>query len=104
MKSFTSLLGAVGIITASVWAIPAQAEMASGAVLTYTCFSCHGTDGASAGGMPTIAGKSEDYILTMLKDFKQDMHSVTVMNRIAKGFSDDEIEAIAKYFATNKTD
>ena len=32
---------------------PAQAEMASGAVLANTCFSCHGTDGRSAGDMPT---------------------------------------------------
>jgi len=101
MKSLKILTGAVGIMIAGVWALPAQADMASGAVLTYTCFSCHGTDGESTGGMPTIAGKSEGYISGMLKDFKQDKHSATVMNRIAKGFSDDEIETIAKFFTQN---
>ncbi len=78
---------------------PAQAEMASGAVLTYTCFSCHGTDGKSAGDMPTIAGKSEDYITEKLKAFKSGELEATVMDRIAKGFTDDEIAALAKFFS-----
>ena len=80
---------------------PAAAEtaMASGAVLTNTCFSCHGTDGHSVGGMPTIAGKTKSYIADRLKAFKADKLEPTVMNRIAKGFSDAEIEAIASYFA-----
>jgi sulfide dehydrogenase cytochrome subunit len=78
---------------------PAQAEMASGAVLTYTCFSCHGTDGKSAGDMPTIAGKSEDYITEKLKAFKSGELEATVMDRIVKGFTDDEIAALAKFFS-----
>jgi sulfide dehydrogenase cytochrome subunit len=76
-----------------------QAEMASGAVLTNTCFSCHGTDGKSAGDMPTIAGKSEDYITQKLKAFKSGELEATVMDRIAKGFTDDEIAALAKFFS-----
>jgi sulfide dehydrogenase cytochrome subunit len=78
---------------------PVQAEMASGAVLTNTCFSCHGTDGKSAGDMPTIAGKSEDFITQKLKAFKSGEIEATVMNRIAKGFTDDEIAALAKFFS-----
>ena len=78
---------------------PAQAEMASGAVLTYTCFSCHGTDGKSAGDMPTIAGKSEDYITEKLKAFKSGELEATVMDRIVKGFTNDEIAALAKFFS-----
>ncbi len=78
---------------------PAQAEMASGAVLTNTCFSCHGTDGKSVGDMPTIAGKSEDFITRKLKAFKSGELEATVMNRIAKGFTDDEIAALAKFFS-----
>ena len=80
-------------------AAAAETAMASGAVLTNTCFSCHGTDGHSVGGMPTIAGKTKSYIADTLKAFKADKLEPTVMNRIAKGFSDAEIEAIASYFA-----
>ncbi len=87
------------IATAAFASGPAQAEMASGAVLTNTCFSCHGTDGKSAGDMPTIAGKSEDYITQKLKAFKSGEIEATVMDRIAKGFTDDEIAALAKFFS-----
>ncbi len=78
---------------------PAQAEMPSGAVLANTCFSCHGPDGRSAGDMPTIADKSEKFIAAKLKAFKSDSLDATIMNRIAKGFSDEEIAALAKFFS-----
>ena len=78
---------------------PAQAEIASGAVLANTCFSCHGTDGKSVGDMPSIAGKSEDFITQKLKAFRSDELEATIMNRIAKGFTDEEIAALAKFFS-----
>ncbi len=78
---------------------PAQAEMASGAALANTCFSCHGTDGRSAGDMPTLAGKSETFITEKLKAFKSGSLDATIMIRIAKGFSDQEIAALAKFFS-----
>jgi len=77
----------------------AMADMASGEVLANTCFSCHGTDGNSAGAMPTISGKSEQFIVDQLRAFKTADPDVTVMGRIAKGFSDDEINALAQFFA-----
>ena len=79
----------------------AQAEESRGAILANTCFSCHGTDGHSVGAMPSIAGKSADYIVDTLKRFRDDSKAATVMNRIAKGFTDAEIEALAGYFSSN---
>ncbi len=91
---------AVAFIASATFASgPVEAEIASGAVLTNTCFSCHGTDGKSAGDMPTIAGKSEDYITQKLKAFKSGELEATVMDRIVKGFTDDEIAALAKFFS-----
>ena len=77
----------------------AYAQNASPEVLANTCFSCHGTDGNSQGAMPTIAGKSSQYIVQSLRDFRSDNKQVTVMNRIAKGFSDEEIQALGRYFS-----
>ncbi len=87
------------IASAALASGPAQAEMASGAVLANTCFSCHGTDGKSAGDMPTIAGKNENFITQKLKAFKSGSLEATIMNRIAKGFTDEEIAALAKFFS-----
>ncbi|MBT3989370.1 MAG: cytochrome C [Rhodospirillaceae bacterium] len=78
---------------------PAQAQMATGEVLVNTCYSCHGTDGKSVGDMPTVAGKSKNFISKKLKDFKSGKKSSTVMMRITKGFSDSELDAIAAIMA-----
>jgi len=75
------------------------AEDPSSEVLVNTCFSCHGTDGHSAGAMPSISGKDPDYIERRLIDYREDRLQGTVMNRIAKGFSDTEIASLARYFA-----
>ena len=88
-------------VAAVAWmaGMPAQAQMASGAVLANTCYSCHGTDGRSAGDMPTIAGKTEAFSVKKLQGFKAGKLEGTVMSRIAKGFSDAEIRALAKFYA-----
>jgi len=97
MAAATALFVAAGLTAG-----PAQADMASGAVLTNTCYSCHGTDGKSAGDMPTIAGKTKAFIITKLTDAKKGTADTTVMNRIAKGFTDAEIKAIAEFFSGQK--
>jgi sulfide dehydrogenase cytochrome subunit len=88
------------IASAALASGPAEAEMASGAVLASTCFSCHGPDGKGEGGMPSIAGMSPDFIAQKLKAFKSDEIEATIMNRIAKGFTNEEISALAKFFSS----
>ena len=90
---------AAAAVIAGAAMAPAHADMASGAVLANTCFSCHGTDGQSAGAMPAIAGKSADFIIGRLQAFKSGALEATIMNRIAKGFTDDEIAALATFFS-----
>lgn len=81
-------------------------------MLADTCAGCHGTDGVSTGpATPSIAGLSEIYFTDTMAAFKSgDRHS-TVMNRIAKGYTDEEIKLMAGHFArlprattTQKTD
>lgn len=106
MKSGTMILAAGGLgVVVYLFALPAEtarADMASAVVLANTCFSCHGPDGASAGAMPSIKGKPADFIETRLSAFRDGTLPGTVMNRIAKGFSDDEIKALSRYFAGKK--
>ena len=89
-------LAAAAILAGSATAL---ADDGRGAVLINTCFSCHGTDGHSSGAMPSIDGKSADYITDTLKRFRDGSKASTVMVRIAKGFTDAEIEALAAYFS-----
>ncbi len=102
MTSARLVVAAAVLLALTASAPPAQADMASGQVLANTCFSCHGTGGKSLGEMPTIAGKSEDFIRDKLMDFKSGKLEATVMDRIAKGFSDEEIAALAEFFAAGQ--
>ncbi len=70
-----------------------------GQVLALSCTSCHGTDGKSAGIIPSIYGRSAVYLETALKAFKSGARYSTVMSRHAKGYSDEELRLIAEYFA-----
>jgi len=75
---------------------------ASGSMLGNTCAGCHGTDGVSAGPAPTIAGMSTDYLAETMKGFKSGEIRSTIMTRIAKGYSDADIDAMSEYFAGKK--
>jgi sulfide dehydrogenase cytochrome subunit len=90
--------GFVAALTISALSSPASGEMASGNIMANTCYSCHGTNGVSAGSMPTISGKSQKFIARAMKDFQSGKRKGTVMNRIAKGFSEAEIDSLSKVF------
>lgn len=78
-------------------------ELISGAsarMLAETCAGCHGTDGASVGpASPTIGGMNAEYFVEIMEGFRDDSIYSTVMGRIAKGYSDEEIAAMAGFFA-----
>jgi cytochrome c553 len=73
----------------------------SGATLAATCTGCHGPNGQSAGAIPALNGRTEADLLQAMLDFKNDRRPATMMNRHAKGFSDEEIAAMAREIATN---
>lgn len=69
-------------------------------ILARTCNNCHGLNGVSVGtSMPSIGGLSKAYLANIMKDWKYDKRGAVTMNRIVKGLSDDEIDALATYFA-----
>ena len=67
--------------------------------LANNCFTCHGPNGRSPGSMPSLWTLSADDIAKRLKDFKSGASPSTVMSRHAKGYTDAELEAVAKYIA-----
>jgi sulfide dehydrogenase cytochrome subunit len=69
-------------------------------MLADTCAGCHGTDGASTGpATPSLAGMSEIYMVDSMTAFKSGERPSTVMGRIAKGYSDEEVKLMASVFA-----
>ncbi len=101
-----ALLAVILAVSATSVAVAADAEKkpelltgASASMLGDTCAGCHGTNGASSGpATPTISGLSKDYFVETMQGFANDEIPSTVMNRIAKGYSDEELGILADYF------
>jgi cytochrome c553 len=49
-----------------------------------------------------LTGRDRAEIVKAMHDFRSGERSATVMDRIAKGFTDDEIQAIAAWYAEQK--
>ncbi len=102
-----ALLGGGLILTLS-----AQADTPSAEALAYTCVGCHGANGVSNGpATPSIAGISVDFFTENMQGYASGDIPSTIMGRIAKGYSEEEIELLANYFsqqpfapATQKSD
>jgi sulfide dehydrogenase cytochrome subunit len=64
------------------------------------CSGCHGPAGEGVGTIPPIArtmGAAE--FEAAMRQFRADQRPATIMNRIARGFTDAELAQLAAYFA-----
>lgn len=72
----------------------------SGQALAFTCAGCHGTDGSSVGpSSPSIAGMDPEVFIDAMEAYQHDERNSTIMNRIAKGYSEEQIKGMAWFFA-----
>jgi len=82
---------------------PAAAQDASRVrLLVSNCANCHGTDGRSQGGMPSLTGQAKSKLVEALQEFRSGKRVATIMHQLSKGYTDDEIELLAGYFAAQK--
>lgn len=82
----------------------AAADKHSGRNWAATCTGCHGTNGRSEGGIPGLAGLQKAYIVNAMREFKSGTRTATVMHQHAKGYTDEQVELIAEFFASQKLD
>jgi len=94
-------LAAIAAILLVAGAAQAQ-DGPSGQAMVQSCYVCHGPQGKSAEAVPPLMLGQKDFIQRQMLDFKTDRRPATIMNRIAKGYSDEQIAAIADYLATVK--
>jgi cytochrome c553 len=70
--------------------------------LAATCANCHGTNGNARGDMKSLAGVSAGKIVSALADYKSGNQPATIMHQIAKGYTDEQIQLVAAYFAAQQ--
>lgn len=94
-KSHAMFLGSVLLLGSSQLMAAPSASM-----LANTCAGCHGTNGVSTGpAAPTIAGKSATYINEVMEMYVSGERHSTIMGRIAKGYTKEEIALMADHYA-----
>ncbi len=70
--------------------------------MAQTCYVCHGPDGRSGGPVASLAGLPREHIVRQMTEFRTGRRPGTVMNRIARSYSEEQIGAIAEFIATLK--
>ena len=91
---------------AATLVLAAPAAMAQDAnlarTLAATCANCHGTNGNARGEMKPLAGLPAALIVAAITDYKNGNRPATVMHQISKGYTDEQVQLIAAYFAAQK--
>jgi len=95
VKVTAAAIGAISIAAAVV----ASAEPPAGAA---ACSGCHPASTRVTSPVTRLAGRDQAAIVKAMQDFRSGTRAGTVMDRIAKGFTDEEIQAIAAWYATQK--
>ena len=82
-------------------ALPAPAQDSPAArSLAASCAACHGTDGRSATPeVVALAGLPREHIAAQMRAFRDGARPATIMQQIARGYSDQQIDLMAEYFS-----
>lgn len=90
--------------------IPATAAaddvLGDGARLAAPCAGCHGTAGRAPAdsSMPGLAGRDAAELVVLLGAYQSGERSSEEMGRIARGYNDGEVLALAAWFAAQTPD
>jgi cytochrome c553 len=95
LKVLAAAIGFGAIAVAGV----AAAEPPAGAA---SCSGCHPASARVTSPVPRLAGLERAAIVRAMQEFRSGTRAATVMDRIAKGFTDEEIQAIAAWYATQR--
>ncbi len=63
------------------------------------CASCHGPEGISMNPLwPNLAGQKDQYLIKVMKDYREGTRSDPNMGPLAQTLTDQEIEDLAAYY------
>ena len=81
--------------------VAADGDAEAGKTKSASCSACHGADGNSANPVwPSLAGQHAKYIAIQLQAFKDGNRQDPMMTPMAAPLSDQDIQDIAAFYAT----
>jgi cytochrome subunit of sulfide dehydrogenase len=101
-------MGGVGCVRVAAWLLMLPGLLAFAAAAAdpppgaTSCSGCHPPTASAETKVPPLRGQNPADIVAAMQAFRSGERPSTVMGRIAKGFSDDEIRAIAAWVAEER--
>ncbi|HHB12421.1 MAG TPA: cytochrome c [Chromatiales bacterium] len=101
-KTSWMVLLAAGLLVAGQ--AMAAGDPAAGKAKTAACAGCHGADGHPPKGTkyPALAGRDAAELVAAMKEYKEGKRKDPTMQMMMKPLSDQDMENIAAYFASQK--
>ncbi len=96
-----AVAGAAAVIVATTSYSAHAADAEYGEYLSSECVTCHRIDGAQS-NIPDITGWDIKSFVAVLRAYKARERRNKVMQTITSGLSDEDMEALAAYFANLK--
>ena len=98
-KLLIGAIAACGLIIAA----NAQADAEAGKQKSQACVGCHGLSGKSNNPLyPHLKGQQKMYLISALKAYRDGKRENPMMSSFASGLSDEDIEDLAAYYASQK--
>jgi cytochrome subunit of sulfide dehydrogenase len=67
-----------------------------------SCSGCHSPSATDTSTPPRLIGRDPEKIVVALQEFRSGQRKGTIMDRIVKGFTPEEIQAIAAWYGAQK--
>jgi cytochrome subunit of sulfide dehydrogenase len=97
MKARNAFVAGVLLCVGAVSALAVEAPPGAA-----SCSGCHAVKAGVDTPVPRLAGQDAAAMGAAMQAYRRGERPATVMDRIAKGFSDDEIRAIAAWFSAQR--
>ncbi len=93
---------AISLATIAAFAPMSQSPAQEAPAGAAACSGCHAAAKSVETPAPRLIGRAPADVIAAMQAFKSGARPATIMDRIAKGFSDDEIKAIAAWYGAQK--
>jgi sulfide dehydrogenase cytochrome subunit len=99
MKLTRLSIAAAALLPSIAAAVAASPESPVGAA---SCSGCHPAKPGVESAVPRLTGRNPEGFVAQMQAFRSGQRAATVMDRIAKGYSNAEVEAIAARYAAQQ--
>lgn len=96
ISSRALVLSGLALLGANAYAQPSPLQARSWAA---ACLNCHSVKPDPNSGYASLMGASKESTMATLTDFKSGKRPAVVMHQIARGYTDEQLAAIADWFS-----